>query len=154
MEIQLFMLLEAQWVVGFVDGEGCFFVGINANETLTNKVQVLPEFVIVQHERDIALLHALKNFFNCGVVRINHGSRMCLRVRGHSNLMRFILPFFEKHSLKTKKGIDFIKFRDIVLLMEEKQHLTTQGLLKIRQIKNTMNTKSDIIISKIESSFD
>ena len=65
--------LEAQWVVGFVDGEGCFFVGINPHPEMTSGFQVLPEFTVVQHKRDIQLLHALKQFFGCGVVRTNHG---------------------------------------------------------------------------------
>ena len=64
--------LEAQWVVGFVDGEGCFFVGINPHPEMTSGFQVLPEFTVVQHQRDIQLLHALKKFFGCGVVRSNH----------------------------------------------------------------------------------
>ncbi len=41
------MILEAQWIVDFVDGEGCFFVGINANQSLSMKAQVLPEFMVV-----------------------------------------------------------------------------------------------------------
>ena len=136
------MNLEAQWVVGFVDGEGCFFIGINPNQTLLMKAQVLPEFIVVQHKRDIAVLYALKAFFKCGVVRVNHGDRMCLRVRGHENFMRFIIPFFEKHKLKTKKRLDFEKFRDVVLLMEKKSHLTLEGFTKIQQIKHTINTKA------------
>jgi hypothetical protein len=46
------MNLNAQWVVGFVDGEGCFHVGINQNESMSLGVQVLPEFTVVQHEVD------------------------------------------------------------------------------------------------------
>ena len=72
----MFINLEPEWVVGFVDGEGCFFVGINNNETLFTKKQVLPEFTIVQHKKDIDLLYALKDFFTCGVVRKNHGDRI------------------------------------------------------------------------------
>ena len=58
--------LEAQWVVGFVDGEGCFFVGINAHPEMTAHFQVLPEFTVVQHARDVQILYALKAFFECG----------------------------------------------------------------------------------------
>ena len=43
--------LDPMWIVGFVDGEGCFYVGINQhNRTL--KWQLLPEFRVVQHERN------------------------------------------------------------------------------------------------------
>jgi len=34
--------LSAEWVVGFVDGEGCFFVGVNRQPSMTIGWQVLP----------------------------------------------------------------------------------------------------------------
>ena len=65
------MKLDAQWIVGFVDGEGCFYIGINEHPEMKVGVQVLPEFTVVQHERDVKILHALKAHFGCGVVRRN-----------------------------------------------------------------------------------
>lgn len=132
--------LESQWIVGFVDGEGCFFVGINEQADMKTGFQVLPEFVVTQHERDEQILYALKSFWGFGVVRKNHGDRLCYRVRGFENLQKSIVPFFEKHSLKTKKKLDFIKFRKILVLMERKEHLTTEGLLKIDLLRSEMNT--------------
>ena len=135
-----FMDLNAQWVVGFVDGEGCFHVGINQNQEMKLGVQVLPEFTVVQHQVDVQVLHALKDYFGCGVVRKNHGTRLCYRVRGQDNLLHKILPFFEKHQLKTRKRVDFAKFRKVVLLIQKEEHLDPDGLEKIRQIKATMNS--------------
>ncbi len=132
--------LEAQWVVGFVDGEGCFYVGINAQPEMKAGYQVLPEFTVVQHERDVQLLYALKQFFGCGVVRQNHAERMAYRVRSVGHLRERIIPFFEKHPLKSGKHIDFLKFRKILLLMEHNEHLTLEGIEKIRAIASEMNT--------------
>lgn len=134
------MELNAQWVVGFVDGEGCFHVGINQNQEMTLGVQVLPEFTVVQHQEDEQVLYALKAYFGCGVVRKNHGTRLSYRVRGHQNLLEKILPFFEKHQLKTRKRVDFAKFRKVVRLMTNGAHLTSEGLEDIRKIKKTMNS--------------
>ncbi len=136
------MKLEAQWIVGFVDGEGCFSVSINKNAGITLKLQVIPEFVVVQHERDIKILHALKEYFKCGVVRRNHGDSFCYRVRGNVPLNSNIIPFFEAHSLKTAKKVDFLKFRSIILLMEAGEHLTSEGLVKIDAIIQTMNNRA------------
>jgi len=132
--------LEAQWVVGFVDGEGCFFIGINPHPDMKVGNQVLPEFTVVQHERDIQLLYALKRFFGCGVVRRNHADRMAYRVRDVNHLRERIIPFFEKHPLKTRKRQDFIKFRKVLLLMQRGEHLKTEGLERIRVIASQMNT--------------
>ena len=132
--------LEAQWVVGFVDGEGCFYVGINAHPEMKAGYQVLPEFTVVQHKQDVQLLYALKQFFGCGVVRQNHGDRMAYRVRGVEHLRERIIPFFERHPLKTKKHLDFLKFRRILMMMQGNEHLTRDGIETIRQIASEMNT--------------
>ena len=135
--------LEAQWVVGFVDGEGCFFVGINPHPEMLLGFQVLPEFTVVQHQRDIQLLYALKQFFGCGVVRTNHADRMAYRVRGLDHLNQRVVPFFEKHSLRSRKKIDFLKFRKVLQLMNKGEHLKAEGLEKIRAIASTMNTSRE-----------
>jgi LAGLIDADG endonuclease len=136
--------LETQWIAGFVDGEGCFHVGINPHAEMKAGVQVLPEFTVVQHKRDVQILNALKAHFGCGVVRTNHGDRMAYRVRGQEHLLQIIIPFFMKHPLKTKKNVDFLKFRDCLLLMEKGDHLTPEGLEKIRTIAARMNRGAEI----------
>ena len=133
------MNLEAQWIAGFTDGEGCFHVGINKHPDMRAGYQVLPEFTVVQHKRDVQVLYALKVYFRCGVVRSNRGDRMAYRVRGQKHLLERIIPFFEKHPLKTKKNIDFRKFRKVLLMMEAGEHLTADGIAKIRKIASEMN---------------
>jgi hypothetical protein len=133
------MNLDAQWVVGFTDGEGCFYIGINKHSDMKTGYQVLPEFTVVQHERDVQVLHALKAFFGCGVVRTNHGDRMAYRVRSLDHLLNIICPFYVSHPLKTKKNVDFRKFRRICLLMEKGAHLEAEGIEEIRRIADQMN---------------
>ena len=135
----LVMKLDPGWVTGFVDGEGCFHVGINAHADMTAGYQVLPEFTVVQHARDAQLLHALKAFFGCGVVRTNHGDRLAYRVRSQQHLLERILPFFEKHPLRSKKHVDFLKFREVLLMMQNGEHLKGGGLERIREIASKMN---------------
>ena len=133
------MKLHAEWITGFVDGEGCFHVGINANSEMKVGFQVLPEFTVVQHERDVQVLHALKAYFGCGVVRVNHAERMAYRVRSAKHLQQIIVPFFMKHPLKTKKNVDFRKFRQVLLKMERGIHLTSDGVEEIRHLASQMN---------------
>ena len=133
------MNLEPQWIVGFVDGEGCFHVAINRHPEMKLGLEVLPEFTVVQHERDAQVLYALKTYFGCGVVRRHHGSRMAWRVRGLAHLAERVVPFFEKHHLKTRKRVEFLKFRRVVLLMQRGEHLTAEGLEEIQKICAAMN---------------
>ena len=136
------MKLTAQWIVGFVDGEGCFYIDLNKKKDLRQKYQVLPEFSVVQHKRDIKLLYALKDFFGCGVIRNNKGrdsNIMVYRVRAQKDLLESIIPFFEKHTLKSVKNINFKKFRKVLLMIDKSEHLTIEGIQTIQKIKNAMN---------------
>ena len=133
------MNLDAQWVVGFVDGEGCFHVGVSRHSGMKAGHQVLPEFTVVQHERDAKVLHALKAFFGCGVVRRNHGDRMAYRVRKREHLLERVVPFFVEHPLKTGKRQDFQKFKRALRMMEAGDHLTAAGIERIKVLAAEMN---------------
>jgi hypothetical protein len=133
------MQLSPDWVVGFVDGEGCFFVGIQRNPTVKIGFQVIPEFRVVQHKRDLDVLHGLKTFFGFGRVCQNHDDRWEYRVRRLEQL-REVAVFFRSHKLKTKKRIDFLRFCEVLNMMDEGRHLTSEGLRDIARIATLMNT--------------
>jgi len=133
------MKLDSQWITGFVDGEGCFHIGISRHPEMSIGFQILPEFTVVQHKRDVKLLNGLKATFGCGVIRKNHGDRLAFRVRDQKQLREIIVPFFQKHPLKSCKGADFKKFVKVLRIMERGEHLSLEGLEKIRGISNQMN---------------
>lgn len=148
------MKLNPYWISGFVDGEGTFYVGINKNETMSNKFQVLPEFRVVQHKKDIKVLYALKDFFKSGVVRVNHDDRYELRIRSLECINSYVIPHFDKFELMTNKKFDFIKFKKIINLMNQKQHLQTDGLKRIIEISLEMNRQNKIKAKEILDSFN
>ena len=133
------MILSNEWISGFVDGEGCFHISVLKHSDTSVGYRVFPEFTVVQYERDKQILFALKEFFKCGVVRRDRGDRWCYRVRKLSNLNTLCL-FFDKHKLKTKKRIDYIRFRRIIDKMNNGEHLTPDGIRKIVDIALKMNT--------------
>ena len=59
------------WIVGFVDGEGCFSVSIFKNRTSKSGYQVMPEFVVTQGQKSLKSLETVKNFFGCGAIYVN-----------------------------------------------------------------------------------
>ena len=132
--------LDPQWVTGFVDGEGCFHISINKQEQMSTGWQVLPEFRIVQHSRDEALLNELQRFFQAGRVVVNHGNRKERRIRKLDELKE-VTTFFENHPLNTKKQRDFELFREVLRLMKDRKHLTEEGLEKIANLCWQMNRK-------------
>ncbi len=137
--------VAAQWVVGFVDGEGCFSVPIFKNGTCRSGWQVQPEFTVVQGVRSVQVLDLLKDFFGCGYVgvnrrRDNHREDLArYRVTRLGDLSRFIVPFFEANPLRTAKRESFTAFAVIIRMMMEKGHLTEDGLRQIATIASAMN---------------
>ena len=132
--------LNPDWIVGFIDGEGCFHVGISRHPEVRFGYQIPPELTVVQHQRDIDLLHSLRSAMKCGVVRRNHGDRYCWRVRDLKNLAEVIVPFFDKFGfLSAKKKRDYSKFKQLVELLVQKQERTPEGIRRILEIRRDMN---------------
>jgi hypothetical protein len=139
--------LAVQWVVGFVDDEGCFSVPIFRNRTCRFGWQVQPEFTVVQGARSLQVLQELKRFFGCGSVDVNvrhdnHREDLWrYHVRRLADLSDRIIPFFEANPLMTAKHRDFLSFKAIVSLMRQRVHLSEVGLHQIATIAATMNRR-------------
>ena len=140
-------LKKLGWVVGFVDGEGCFSVPVFRSPKMTLGWQVRPEFAVVQGESSRDVLEDLIGFFGCGKVfrnrrRDNHREdlfRYCVQRIG--DLRGSIVPFFRENPLRTSKQQNFEKFASVVDLMEKRCHLSIEGLIEISEIAQTMNFK-------------
>jgi len=139
--------LAVQWVVGFVDGEGCFSVPIFRNRTCRLGWQVQPEFTVVQGARSVQVLHELECFFGCGSVDVNgrhdnHREDLWrYHVRRLADLSARIIPFFEANPLRTAKRGDFTAFATVVRMMLQRVHLPVEGLRQIAEIAETMNRR-------------
>lgn len=135
------------WVVGFIDGEGCFSVSLHRNPTTKLGWQIMPEFVATQGAKSIQALEKLQSFFGCGRIFVNrrhdnHNEnlyRFC--VRSFSDLKDKIIPFFRRYNLQTSKKKDFEIFSQIIDLMNKKKHLTKEGTNEIVNLASKMNTK-------------
>ena len=101
--------LDPQWIVGFVDGEGCFCVSVHRNRFArsTGGWQLHPVFQVYQHERYRAVLGELVVFFGCGRIRPKgpKSSVLTFAVDSLRDLERAILPFFERYPLVVKEHL-------------------------------------------------
>lgn len=142
-------LKQTGWVVGFVDGEGCFSVSIFRNRTSKHGFQVMPEFVVTQGQKSISVLEEIKNFFGCGSIFVNrrHDNhkeniyRFC--VRSLKDIHEKIIPFFKQNQLKTYKRNDFKLFCKVAEMMIHRKHLTLEGLEAIRKLKNPQRLNAE-----------
>jgi hypothetical protein len=137
-----------QWVVGFVDGEGCFSIAVVRNAVCRLGWQVQHEFSVTQAASSRSALELLVEFWGCGKLienrrRDDDHRRDLLRfsVKRRSHLREVIVPFFEVNPLRTAKQGDFERFAHVLHLMGEGAHLTTSGLADIARITEQMNRK-------------
>jgi hypothetical protein len=137
------MNLETQWVVGFIDGEGCFYVRVFPRTDMTLGFQIQPELTVTQHEQDRNVLYGLKEFFKCGTVKKNHATRQAYNIKNLHHFLDIIIPFFEKHPLKTKRNQEFETFRTICLMMKEKKHLDPEGIKEVIRLAAILRVQTE-----------
>ena len=135
------------WIVGYVDGEGCFSVSIIKNQRTKFGWQVFPEFVITQGEKSLSSLELVKDYFGCGRIFINRRRdnhkenlyRYC--VRSIRDLSDKIVPFFKENKLKTAKKSDFDIFCQIIKNLSARKHFRLKGMVEIAKLTEKMNRK-------------
>ena len=107
--------------------------------------QVWHEFAVTQGEKSLSSLKDLQKFFKVGNLYLNkrydnHKEHLYrYTVRKRNDLENVIIPFFEKHPLRTAKKDDFEKFKLCLEIIHTGRHLTADGLVEIAQIVQTMN---------------
>ena len=147
--------LNPWFVTGFYDGEGSFIISITKNKNTKLGWLVRPFFSIGLGKNELPLLLQLQQFFG-GVGTIsksNTYNRAIYSVSSINDLTNVIIPHFEKYPLLTQKAADFILFKQVLDLMNEKAHLSIEGISKIINIKSLINLglseiqKSDFSLS-------
>ena len=141
------------WVIGFVDGEGCFSIGLVRQSSREGRrgyktgYQVSHDFVVTQGASSVGCLEELREFFGVGEVYVNrrhdnHRENLYrYSVHRRADLLQRIIPFFREHPLRTAKQRDFEKFASCVERMAGGQHKTREGLAQIVEIMQTMNRR-------------
>jgi hypothetical protein len=116
-------VLDKEYVLGLVDGEGSFNVRINRQPTRRAKVEL--KFSLKLRYQDKEILDALKQFFGCGNVYIQNDKRanhsLCYRyeVQNRKEIIATIIPFFEANPPKApSRKRDFELFKRITELLQ------------------------------------
>lgn len=143
------------WIVGFVDGEGCFSINFVKQSDRKEKTrirkgyktgyQIAHEFAVVQGARSLASLKELQKFFGVGGIYINrrhdnHKEDLYrYSVSKREDLLKVIVPFFQKYQLRTAKKKDFMFFVRCMKEIANGNHLNPEGAIRIAQICEQMN---------------
>jgi len=104
--------LSANWIRGFIDAEGCFYVGVSPNKTSRLGYRVITSFSVIQTAVERPVLVALQYFFGgIGSIVSRKSGRgkptFEYRVVGIQDLLTVIIPFFQANPLLTTKKLNF-----------------------------------------------
>ena len=157
-------LPDPWYITGLVDGEGSFHVAIYKDERMRTSLKFIPEFHVSQNAPSQKVLEELQQFFKCGNIRMNHRGRISDQtyvfvVRNREDLLTKIIPFFQKHQLRTTKRKDFETFAQVVQMMSQGKHQEKTGAQEIISLAYRMNafgkrrtTKQKDLITIVKSS--
>src|SRR5689334_15289807 len=144
------------YLAGFADGEGCFYVGVHPTTNVTLGLQVIPEFHVSQNGERISVLQLFVEVLGCGAIKRNASTSSrdktyVLVVKRHHDLYERVLPFFERFPLRSEKQQEFLKFAQVVEMMHRKEHLTTNGLKQISEIANGAKFRKHRLANLLQS---
>lgn len=136
--------LNDPWISGFTDAEGCFNINITVRKDTVTGYRVIPRFFLDQKNAFESLKNICK-IFGFGRVSLRSGTQDVYRYSVDSfKSLDPITNYFNKYPLKTKKQISFYNWSKVYNMLLNKEHLTNEGLSKIREIKKTINLNNSL----------
>jgi hypothetical protein len=129
-------IISDEYLAGFTDGEGCFYIGFSKREDLPLKWQIITEFHLSQNPGGKNLLEVFCKRLQCGYIKLNHAKSLkdksyVLIIKDRKDLREKLIPFFKKNPLRTAKQQDFVVFAKVLEVIEQNKHLQKKGFNKI-----------------------
>lgn len=84
-------------------------------------------------------MNSLIEYFGAGNV-CKYREAIEFRISKTKDLNDKVIPFFEEYKILGVKSQDYDDFKQVARLISNGDHLTVEGLEKIRKIKANMNT--------------
>ncbi len=142
--------MNDNWLLGFIEGEGCFMIGVVKNKNYRLGINFSPYFQISLVETDVNALIKIKNHLGFGTIQKQYLKR--IRGKNHQDAYRlYVIGLNNCLKLKerliklkwyAKKEKDFKKWCKFLEIMENKQHLTKRGIIKVLKLRDLMNVRA------------
>jgi len=134
--------LMGYYIAGFVEGEGCFSIGISKNKQRKDYIQFYPTFTIQLNIIDLPLIEKIKKTLQCGKIYYHRrDNAVQFKVYKQSDLINIIIPFFDKYQFHGNKLRSFNIFKEAMKLFSQKEHLTNEGRNHLYYLKEKMNNR-------------
>lgn len=128
--------LDPNWVSGFVEGDGSFFVSVSEKTKLVRCF-----FSVKLDKRDTPLIEKLQEFFNgIGTIYQEKNTNIVqYNIVSSKHLYDLVLPQFDTYKFSGNKLSNYLIWKEILSLVKNKEHLTREGLNKIIDLKYNLN---------------
>ena len=94
------------------------------------------------HKKDLSILAGLKDYFG-DIGKIDGTGRdresFSYSISSRKLITAVVLPHFDRYPLMTQKQADYELFKQIILKMNNKEHLTNEGLQEIVNLRASLN---------------
>lgn len=140
------------WLLGFVEGEGSFYITKNKNYRVC--------FSLGQSSKDLTLIKEIKNFFKKlpgefkgihdydNVVNFTLGKKsehqhdsLILLIQSKHYITNVLIPLFDSMIWISKKELDYKDWKSVLNLKQLGQHYSKKGVKVLDQILSQMNNK-------------
>ena len=138
------------WLLGFTEGEAHFGV---------NKIDFSQAYALEQIHYQQKIIESIReflqsiniDFFKNSMIKSNIISihnlparstskpKIRITIRNLKYLSEVLIPFFDKYPVLGVKSLDFTDFKKVAGFMQNKEHLTDEGLTEIIKIVEGMN---------------
>lgn len=142
-------LINQHWLSGFTAGDGSFKINISKSTSHYIGYQIQAVFNISQHSKDLEQLKKIKDTLNCGNIHSysvagdkNNPEKSTFVVTNFRDINLKIINHFIKYPLINRKQKEFVIWCEIIIMIQNKEHLTVEGLIKIRQMRVEMRLVS------------
>ena len=140
-----------EYISGYVDGEGCFSISFSKREKFLVGWETKPSFSVSQNEDRAQPLFLLQKILKCGFMRRDFSDKtLKFEVRSLNDLIRKVIPHFDKYPMVSNKQKDFQLFKQVCFLMHKELHKEKRGLQKIMNLAFQMNPSGKRKYTKAE----
>jgi len=145
--------MNKQWLLGFVEGEGCFSIIIKKSRGHIHGYQAHADFSIKLTASEKDTLEKIRNYLgNVGHIYyrdpektrlkfINANEEVMFKVTKLEEIKKIVEFFKDLDFISLSKKQDFENWCECIKLIENKQHLTKEGLLKISYIRDKIHKR-------------
>lgn len=152
--------LDNAWLSGFIEADGSFLIRYSIPKKASKKLpRIAAKFSLDQrmtlskdeNNQDETksykeILTSIANYLNCNLLTVTKKTGKTYynitisNNQGTNNLIKY----FTKYPLSSSKHLDFLNWKEVVQMINKKEHLIQENFKKILELKKEMNKSRTI----------